>query len=130
MLGQLVKSRVRYPLHVKKSIANEVILGIKGYMEACRDYGIPKDTLRGWLKKYRKEMFSQNGRLSLPIMKKVKEVHPNDLESKLKAQEKKINELEKQLFESKLKSQALNIMIDLAEKHYGIRVRKNSGAKQ
>jgi transposase-like protein len=130
MLGQLVKSRVRYPLEVRKRIANEVILGIKGNMEACRDYGIPKGTLRRWVEKYRKEMFHQNGTLSLPMMKKVKEPQPNDSESKLLSQEKRIKELEKQLFESKLRNQALNIMIDLAEKHYGIRVRKNSGAKQ
>ena len=76
------------------------------------------------------EIMQQNTSLSLPIMKKVKAAHPNDLESKLRAQEQKINELQKQLFESNLKSQALNIMIDLTEKHYGIRVRKNSGAKQ
>jgi transposase-like protein len=130
MLGQLVKIRVRYPLQVKRSIATEVIMGIKGLMEASRDYGIPKDTIVRWLKKYRAEIMQQNTSLSLPIMKKVKEVHLNDSASKLKAQEQKINELQQQLFESNLKNQALNIMIDLTEKHYGIRVRKNSGAKQ
>ena len=130
MLGQLVKSRMRYPLHVKKSIANEVILGIKGLMEATRAYGIPKDTLQGWVKKYRQEMFQKEAVLSLPVMKKDKKIQPTDLESKLKDQEKAINDLQNQLYKSKLTNQALNIMIDLAEKHYGIRVRKNSGAKQ
>ena len=44
--------------------------------------------------------------------------------------EKRIKDLEKALAYSQLETRALNVLIDVAEKEVGIRIRKKSGAKQ
>jgi transposase len=44
--------------------------------------------------------------------------------------EARVKELEKALAYSKLETLALNTLIDVAEEHEGIRIRKKSGAKQ
>jgi transposase-like protein len=44
--------------------------------------------------------------------------------------EKRIKALEKALAYSQLETRALNVLIDIAEKEVGIRIRKKSGAKQ
>lgn len=56
----------------------------------------------------------------------------NDLSStdSKEALEQRIKALEKALAYSELETRALNVLIDVAEKEVGIRIRKKSGAKQ
>jgi transposase len=132
MLGQREKNRNLYPRQLKIRVAEEVVTGIKGPAEASRDYGIHANVVRRWVKKYRNLILSKETKELLPLdsMKKNKEVTETDLERKVRELEEEIMRLRKDLHQSHLKSELLNKMIDLAERTYGIGVRKNSGAKQ
>lgn len=132
MLGQELKRRTKYPRQFKKEVAEEIVTGIKGPAEASRDYGISKNTIARWVKKYRNSILAREVKELLPLdsMKKSKEAQETDLEKKLKELEDENMRLRKALHHSNLKSEALSTMIELAERTYGIGVRKNSGAKQ
>ena len=128
MSGRKEKIKQRYPLQLSRDVAKDVILGLKSIMEISRELSIDRNTIAKWVKTYRNSIMQINQNLSLPEMKKEKGKVSS--RAKLEALEKENKLLKKQLFESNLKHEALNIMIDLAEDHYGIGVRKNSGAKQ
>ena len=132
MLGQKEKSRNSYPRQFKIRVAEEVISGLKGRAEAARDYGISVDTLNPWVTKYRNQILTKVTKEVLPLdsMKKKKENAETDLEKKVRELEEENMKLRKELHHSNLKAFALNTLIDLAERTYGIGVRKNSGAKQ
>ena len=53
-----------------------------------------------------------------------------DLERKVKSLEEENMKLRKKLAYSDLRGEALDTLINIAERTYGISVRKNSGAKQ
>ena len=132
MLGQKGKSRNSYPRQLKIRVAEEVVSGLKGPAEAARDYGISVDTVKPWVKRYRNQILTKETKEVLPLdsMKKKKENAETDLEKKVREQEDEIMRLRKDLHLANLKTLALNTLIDLAERTYGIGVRKNSGAKQ
>lgn len=114
-------------------VAREVITGIKGPVEAARDYNIPRINVFRWVKRYKSEVMQRQTQeaLTLPIMR---DTNPNkkeaDAEKRLQVLEEENLQLRKKLLESNLKAEALTTLIDLAEENYGISLRKNSGAKQ
>jgi hypothetical protein len=59
-------------------------------------------------------------------MKKKIKRHPQDL-TQLEAENKRLRE---ELELERLRSLSLNVMIDLAEEHFKVPIRKKSGAKQ
>ena len=132
MLGQEKKSRQCYPRQLKIRVAEEVVSGLKGPAEASRDYDIHVDVIRRWVKKYRNFILIKETKEILPLdsMKKSKNTQETDLEKKVRELEDENMRLRKDLHLSELKAEALSTMIDLAERTYGIGVRKNSGAKQ
>jgi transposase-like protein len=132
MLGQREKNRTIYPRQLKIRVAEEVVSGLKGPTEASRDYGIPIETIRPWVRKYRNLILAKETKEFLPLdsMKKSKHTQDADLEKKVRELEDEIMRLRKDLHHSKLKEELLNKLIELAERTYGIGVRKNSGAKQ
>lgn len=71
-----------------------------------------------WRKKYSSEIA-----LTLPVMTEKER-------QKVKALQKRAQELEKQLEDAQMKNAALETMIDVAEEHLKIVIRKKSGPKQ
>jgi transposase len=132
MLGQMKKSRQLYPRQLKIRIAEEVVTGLKGPAEASRDYDIHVSVIKKWAKKYRNQILLKETKEVLPLdsMKKKAPHTETDLEKKLREQEEEIMRLRKDLHQSNLKTELLDKMIEIAERSYGIDVRKNSGAKQ
>ena len=132
MSGQESKSRTIYPRQLKKRVAEEVISGLKGVTEASRDYDIPVDTINPWIRKYRYLILNNKTKEELPLysMGKKKDNPETDLEKKVKSLEEEIMQLRKKLAYSDLRGEALDTLINIAERTYGISVRKNSGAKQ
>jgi transposase len=132
MLGQEEKSRQLYPRQLKKRVAEEVVSGLKGPAEASRDYGIHVNVINLWVKKYRNQIFNKGTKEELPLysMVKKKDTPGSDLENKVKSLEEEIMQLRKKLAYSDLRGEALDKLIEIAERTYGISVRKNSGAKQ
>ena len=131
MLGQKRKKTL-YPRQFKIRVAEELVTGLKGPAEASRDYDVHEAVIRKWAKKYRDQILSKETKELLPLdsMKKKKENAETDLEKKVRELEEENMKLRKELHHSNLKAFALNTLIDLAERTYGIGVRKNSGAKQ
>jgi transposase-like protein len=132
MLGQKGKNYNIYPKQLSIRVAEEVVSGIKRSTEVSRDYDIPVVTVKRWVKKYRNLILSKETKEFLPLdsMKKKKENVETDLEKKIKEQEEEIMRLRNDLHQTNLKAELLDKMIDIAERTYGIGVRKNSGAKQ
>ena len=132
MKGQESKSRQLYPRQFKKKVAEEVVSGLKGSSEASRDYGIHVTIIHRWVKKYRNHIFNKETKEELPLypMEKKKDNPELDLEKKVKSLEEENMQLRKKLMHSDLRGEALDKLIEIAERTYGISVRKNSGAKQ
>jgi transposase-like protein len=133
MDGQTKKHRQLYPRQLKIQIATEVISGKKGPAEASRDYNMIKANVIHWVKRYRSEILkkqTQENLLLLSMDKPKPTKKETDLEKQIQSLDEENMQLRKKLLESNLKAEALATLIDLAEEHYGIPVRKNSGAKQ
>jgi transposase-like protein len=90
--------------------------------EIVRRFGVKNEsTVRNWINKYNQNL------LSLPE----KQDNISDMQELSKEDlEKKVKDLEKQLSYEKMKSEALDIMIKIAEKELKISIRKKSDTKQ
>lgn len=93
----------------------------------ARKYNLrSSSSFRDWLKRFpiTDESLSLSDSTIASVMKKQVPVLSED------EKEKRIRDLEKALAHEKLRSEALNTMIDIAEKQEGICIRKKPGAKQ
>jgi hypothetical protein len=103
-------------------IVTEIQSGILKKREACRKYGLNRNTLVHWMH-----------RLSV---KTVQLDAPNELLCSMtekqqdRALHKKIKELTKALEQAKLKAESLETMIKVAEEELHIKIRKKRGTKQ
>jgi transposase-like protein len=111
----------KYNESFKMSVVGEVITRQISQQGALKKYDIGSwHTLKKWIIKYG----------SNKEVKKMRKVRmPND---KLRLQELKsrIRELEKLVTDLQLEKRVLDKVIELAEKEYGIKIKKNSGAQQ
>lgn len=111
------RSQRDYTLAFKLSVVEEVEKGSLSYKQAQRKYGIQgRSTVLVWLRKL--------GTLdwSLPQLRQ--------LSSKEKTPEQRIKELEAALDLEKQKNLLLTTVIDIAEKQYGLAIRKKPLPKQ
>lgn len=108
--------RRAYTKTQKRSVVNAVKNGMS-LGEAQIIYGIKSTkTVRGWIRQYEAEKFDLC--VSEEVMsKKKKEEEPDDVAA-----------LRRELELAKLKIEALNTLIDVAEDHLKIDIRKKSGA--
>lgn len=112
------RSQRDYSLAFKLSVIEEVEKGALTYKQAQKSYGIQgRSTVLVWLRKH--------GTLdwSLPKQHSLKP-------TKEKTPEQRIKELEAALEAEKLKNKLFSTMIDIAEKQYGLSIRKKSSPKQ
>lgn len=111
------RSQRDYNLSFKLSVVSEVEKGDLSWLQAQRKYGIQgKSTVLVWLRKL--------GTLDWSLPK----VH--DLSSKEQTPEQRIKELEAALEKEKQKNLLLSTVIDIAEKQYGLSIRKKPLPKQ
>jgi transposase-like protein len=133
MEGQTKKAREIYPRQLKIQIAMEVMTGLKGVLEASRDYNIDRHVVSHWVKRFGSEVLKRQTkeRVSSHSMETEKSTkNEAEFETQIQLLEEENKQLRKKLLESNLQAEALTTLIDLAEEHYGIPLRKNSGAKQ
>ncbi len=128
MTGQIkkVKPRGRYPEELKRKIAKEYLAGKASAGYLAEEHGLKnKGVVKEFVKWYRRkdELYVQNQ--DTMSDKKAS----TDASSQLSTQEQ-LKQLKRQLELSQLKVEALETMIDLAEKEFQIEIRKKSGAKQ
>ena len=117
------RRNIKYTESFKLEVIRETIEGKLSKEEARRKYGIKsKSAILEWTRQYSGEKgYDKRG-------KKLKKTEISSEE--LSKQTKRIFELEELLRKEKLKVALSNTMIDIAEKEYGINIRKKSGAKQ
>lgn len=101
----------------KRSVLRAIEQGMS-VSEAAIAFGIPNSSsIRSWIKKTKAE----NADLSAIPMKNPQQQDPKDQD---------LQALKGELAEAKLKITALETMIDVAEEHLKIDIRKKSGARQ
>ncbi|MEE8437436.1 MAG: transposase [Candidatus Neomarinimicrobiota bacterium] len=111
---------VRYSSAFKCQVVKQIEGGKFTVPEARRVYGITgAATIQSWLKAYGKEHL-------LPRRVIVKMKNESD---KVKQLEKEKQALESALAQSQLKVLAMESMIEVAESHYRIKIKKNYGSK-
>ena len=116
---------IKYAESLKLQVILETLEGKLSKEEARRKYGIrSKSGILEWTRQYSEEKgYDKRG-------KRLKNKETEIRIEQLSKQTKRIFELEELLRKEKLKVALSNTMIDIAEKEYGINIRKKSGAKQ
>lgn len=110
----------RYSLSFKQKVVSEIERGELTLAEAGRIYDITgKNTLRRWLRELGKNH----------LIGKVVRVEMADELSKLKQLEKEKQTLESALAQTQLKLLALESLLEAAERHFGVDIKKNFGMK-
>lgn len=114
---RIKRSQRDYTIAFKLSVVEEVEKGILTYKQAQRKYGIQgRSTVLVWLRKLGTLDWSSTQLQKLPY--------------KEKTPEQRIKELEAALDMEKQKNLLLTTVIDIAEKQYGLAIRKKSSPKQ
>ena len=103
-------------------ILTEIHSGRMSKRGACEKYGINRNTMALFIRKFSLRTLGQN--ISNQLLSDMPE------ENKTALLEKKIKELTRQLEHEKLKNAGLETMIKVAEEDLHIRIKKKRGTKQ
>lgn len=108
----------------RRSVVQAVESGMMSVHDAEARYGIlGHSTVLKWLRRY--------GGGDYPMSRKVRGRPSTSAdEQKLRLLSNQVKVLERELREARLKQAALETLIDVAEEHYSISIKKNSGGKQ
>lgn len=118
MAGQ--KISYRYSLAFKQKVIAEIESGKFSIGEARRVYDIRGCvTISEWLKKFGKHH----------LLDKVIRIEMKDEKDKMKELEKEKKQLESALAQAHLRNLCLEALIESAEEHYGVDIKKNFGDK-
>lgn len=120
-------------MDLKTQIITEYLTQGVGFRQLAQKYGMSRTTICKWVAIHQ-------GIHNLPPTEKQKKYctssmnsspkKPSSADPSIEALQQKIDALEKQLEWEKLRSEALNTMIDIAEKDLHIPIRKKPGAQQ
>ncbi|GAC1427873.1 MAG: hypothetical protein NVSMB67_31350 [Flavisolibacter sp.] len=115
-------NRFEYTQAFKEKIVLEVLYQNKDIQKAVEEYELPSTyTLQMWIRGFQKQLGS--GMIVLPSM-------TEEQKANFKASEQRIKELEKALDYANVVIFSLNHLIEFAEKHFSIAIRKKAGTKQ
>lgn len=118
MPGQ--KTSYRYSLAFKQKIISEIESGRFSVGEARRTYDIKGcATIPGWLKTFGKHH----------LLDKVVRIEMKGEKDRLKELEREKKQLESALAQAHLKNLCLEALIESADEHYGVDIKKNFGGK-
>jgi len=103
-------------------IVREIQAGVFKKKEACRKYGLNRNTLVSWMRRLsvRTLQPDEADKLTLPMTEKQHE----------RALQQKIKDLTRALEQAQLKTESLETMIKVAEEELQIKIRKKRGTKQ
>ena len=103
-------------------IVKEVNSGIIAKRAACEKYGVNRNTLALFIRRYSVRTLGND--LSTQLLANMTE------NQKMNLLERKVKELTKILEDAKLKNASLETMIQIAEEDLHIKIRKKRGTKQ
>lgn len=110
------KTVIRYSKAFQQKVVSEIESGKLTIAKARKIYDIKGgSTIHYWLKKYGKNH----------LIAKVVRVETRDEKDKIKALEQQKRQLESALAQAHLKILSLESLIDCAEEHYGVDIKKN-----
>jgi transposase-like protein len=121
-------------MDIKQQCITEYLTQGTGYRQLAAKYGVSRTTINKWV------MIHQ-GIHNLPLTQKQQQYNSSSMNSSkikpiteqlqnMEAMQQKIAMLEKQLQWEKLRADALDTMINIAEKQLDISIRKKSGNQQ
>jgi transposase len=114
------KTTYRYSLAFKQKVIGEIESGKFSIGEARRIYDIRGcATISDWLKKFGKDH----------LLDKVVRIEMKGEKDRLKELEREKKQLESALAQAHLKNLCLEALIESAEEHYGVDIKKNFGDK-
>ena len=115
----------RHTAQLKNSIARAVSAGRMTIDEARAKCNVStSSTIKRWIKDYQQQGNSDLAAINAPELAKKK------ITAKATTEHEQIKQLQQQLADEKLKVAALNTLIDVAEEHLKINIRKKPGARQ
>ena len=108
----------------KRKIVTEIELGTRSRNDVIISYGIQgHSTILKWCRQY--------GGNPYPIMRKTSNtIAISNKDDQVLLLQNQIKGLERELKESRLKQATLETLIDIAERHHSIIIKKNTGGKQ
>jgi len=110
----------RYSLAFQQKVVSEIEEGRLGITQAQRVYGINGTvTIQNWLRKFGKNH----------LLNKVVRIQMKDEKDELLALKKEKQRLESALAQTQLKVMTLESLIEVAEEHYRVDIKKNFGGK-
>ncbi|NQX78935.1 transposase [Gilvibacter sp.] len=114
--GKRISQRRRYTEDFKKKVVQDFESGKCGILELERMYSIPNTSIYRWVYKYSR--FNERD---------IQVVEMKDSQSeKIKQMEARIKELERAVGQKQMNIDFLEKMIELADDHYKIDIKKNS----
>lgn len=138
--NQLIRKKGdAYPVEIRLAAIGEYRLGVSR-KEIALKYSITDPTvISHWIRKFEadkqslvsvKPLKQKKRRIAMTenesdLLKRIKE-----LEGVLKQKETELKEKDKELKHEQMHRRAMEILIELADTHYNIDIRKNSGTKQ
>jgi transposase-like protein len=121
-------------MDIKTQVIHEYLETGVGYRKLAAKYGISRTTINKWVMIHQGvhniSATQKQQQYYLSAMNSTKEKKPQQEQQELEAMQEKITLLEKQLQWEKLRADALDIMINVAEKQLDITIRKKSGSQQ
>jgi len=125
------QGRSKYSLEERIAILKEYEESNLTQEQIAKKYGIDRSVISAWLKRHGSSLRNAENFVSLhrQTEKRIETMQTGTPEERLSALEKQLKETEEKLAQAEMKVKVLDTMIDIAERQ-GIKVRKNSGAKQ
>lgn len=121
-------------MDLKEQIIQEYLRQGGGFRKLAEKYGISRTTICKWVMIYQGihnlPLTEKQQKHSVYSMSNKGNKSSTEVEQSAEALQQKIAVLEKQLEWEKLRTEALNTMIDIAEKDLSISIRKKLGAQQ
>jgi transposase-like protein len=121
-------------MDIKTQVIQEYLETGVGYRKLAAKYGISRTTINKWVMIHQGvhniSTTQKQQQYYLSAMNSSQDKKPQQEQQELQAMQEKIALLEKQLQWEKLRADALDIMINVAEKQLDITIRKKSGSQQ
>ena len=121
-------------MDIKNQVIREYLAGGTSYRKLSAKYGMSRDVINKWVMVHQGihnlPPCDQQQKYYISAMNSSKKKATNEQQQTFDALQQKIAVLEKQLQWEKLRADALDTMINIAEKQLNVPIRKKSGNQQ
>ena len=108
-----------HPIEMRLEAVRQRMYGELSFQETLDRYGVSKDTLSGWLKKYRSEVLRRESAKGIPLYVLNKE---DDMD---KHEHEELERLRREVATLRLVNRTWEILAELGKERYAIDLKKN-----